>query len=111
MQQLLKRKYNEGGVSIILSAFGAAEYPTTKGLDPIVCAQKLGEYVKQNNYDGVDIDYEDNEAMNKGTGEQWMIQFMHQLRKLIPYHIVTHAPQAPYFMSTYIGGGYRKIHK
>jgi GH18 family chitinase len=33
-----------------------------------MCAKKLGEYVQLNNFDGVDIDYEDNEAMNKGTG-------------------------------------------
>lgn len=57
VQQFLKKKYNDGRTSVILSAFGAAEYPTTLGLDPVVCAQKLGDYVKQNNYDGVDIDY------------------------------------------------------
>lgn len=36
---------------------------------------------------------------------------MNQLRKIIPYHLITHAPQGPYFMSNYIGGGYRKVHK
>jgi chitinase len=59
----------------------------------------------------VDIDYEDNKAMNKGTGEQWLIQFMVQLRKIIPFHIISHAPQGPYFTSTYPSGGYRRVHK
>ena len=111
VQNFLRKKYNDAGVSIMISAFGAAEYPTTKGLDPVTCAQKLGDYVNLNNYDGVDVDYEDNEAMNKGTGEQWVILFMKHLRKLLPYHIITHAPQGPYFAANYINGGYRKVHK
>jgi chitinase len=36
---------------------------------------------------------------------------MTQLRKIIPYHLITHAPQGPYFGANYIGGGYRKVHK
>jgi chitinase len=52
----------------MLSAFGATEYPTTLGLDPNECAEKLGAYVKSNNFDGVDVDYEDNKAMTEGTG-------------------------------------------
>jgi chitinase len=59
----------------------------------------------------VDIDYEDKKAMNKGTGEQWVILFMRHLRKLLPYHIITHAPQGPYLMGVYVSGRYRKIHK
>lgn len=48
----------------MVSAFGATEFPTTNGLDPTMCAQKLGDFVLQNNLDGVDIDWEDNQAMN-----------------------------------------------
>jgi chitinase len=111
VQKFIKQRYNDAGVSVMLSAFGAAEYPTTLGLDPVICAQKLGDYVRDNNFDGVDIDYEDNKAMDKGTGEQWLILFMKHLRKLLPYHIITHAPQGPYFTRGYIAGGYRKVHK
>jgi len=29
--------------------------------------------VKDNNLDGLDLDWEDNEAMEHGIGEQWLI--------------------------------------
>ena len=45
--------------------------------------------------------------MEAGTGEQWLIDFTIALRKIIPDHIVTHAPQAPYFKNDYYkNGGY-----
>ena len=64
----MKNAYNANGISLILSAFGASENPTSMGLSPIQCANKLAKYVYDNNFDGVDIDYEDNEAMLDGTG-------------------------------------------
>lgn len=63
IQKNLKKKYNDNGVKILISAFGATEFPTTAGTDPVACAQKLGAFVSQNNLDGVDIDWEDNSAM------------------------------------------------
>lgn len=41
----------------MISAFGATEFPTTLGINPIDCAVKLATYVKGNNLDGVDIDW------------------------------------------------------
>jgi chitinase len=60
-----------------------------------MCGKKLGNFVFENNLDGVDIDWEDNTAMESGTGEQWVITFHVHLKKIIPNHIITHAPQAP----------------
>jgi chitinase len=35
-----------------------------------------------------------------------------KLRELLPHHIITHAPQAPYFSTeAYKNGGYTKIHQ
>jgi hypothetical protein len=31
--------------------------------------------VNENNLDGVDIDYEDEKAMDAGKGEDWLIKF------------------------------------
>lgn len=81
----------------MISAFGATEFPTTGGVDPVACAQKLGSFVASNNLDGVDIDWEDNSAMEAGKGEDWIIKFQTELRKQLPNHVITHAPQAPYF--------------
>lgn len=97
VQKNLKKMYNDNGVKIMVSAFGATEFPTSGGVDPIACAQKLGDFVKNNNLDGVDIDWEDNSAMEAGKGEQWLIDFTKKLREILPTHIITHAPQAPYF--------------
>ncbi len=59
----MKEKYNKAGIKILISAFGATEFPTTSKIDPIDCAVKLGNFVLENNLDGVDIDWEDNGAM------------------------------------------------
>lgn len=101
----MKKKYNDGGVKILVSAFGATEFPTTGNVDPTDCAVKLAKFVSENNLDGVDIDWEDNAAMEAGTGEQWLITFQTKLRSLLPNHLITHAPQAPYFKQEYYKNG------
>lgn len=57
----LKRLYNNAGIRLLVSAFGATEMPT--GKDPIQIANKLAKFVTDYNLDGCDIDYEDNDAM------------------------------------------------
>lgn len=57
IQQNLKKKYNDAGVKIMISAFGATEFPTTAGKDPITTAKALSSFVLANNLDGVDIDW------------------------------------------------------
>jgi chitinase len=50
--------------------------------------------------------------MEAGKGEDWLIKFQTQLRKDLPKHIITHAPQGPYFKkSFYKNGGYVTIHQ
>jgi len=55
--------------------------------------------------DGVDIDWEDNAAMEAGKGEQWLIQFTSQLRADLPSHVISHAPQGPYFCKEFYKNG------
>jgi chitinase len=110
----LKKAYNDGGIKIMISAFGAKEFPTTLGYDAVDCATRLGNFVKDNNLDGVDLDWEDNAAMNVGTGvgEEWLIDFTKTLSAIIPDHILTHAPQAPYFSEeSYTQGNYMRVHR
>lgn len=96
----------------MVSAFGATEMPTTLGLDATTCANSLADYVINNDLDGVDIDYEDSAAFEAGTGEAWVITLTTVLRSRMPDKIITHAPQAPYFMGTtkYPQDAYNKIH-
>jgi hypothetical protein len=68
IQKNLKKKYNDNNIKILISAFGSSELPTTAKIDALSCAKKLADFVLGNNLDGVDIDYEDNNAMNAGNG-------------------------------------------
>lgn len=50
--------------------------------------------------------------MEAGTGEVWIIKFQIQLRKILPNHIISHAPQAPYFKKNhYKNGAYVRVDK
>lgn len=63
------------------------------------------EYVRNNQVDGVDIDFEDSESFINGTGEYWLIVFMQQIRKSLPFYIISHAPQGPYFSPLFAPNG------
>jgi chitinase len=64
----IKSLYNNAGIKLMVSAFGATEYPTSSGLNALQCATKLANYVTANQLDGVDIDWEDTAAFNSPTG-------------------------------------------
>jgi len=109
----MKNLYNQAGIKLMVSAFGATENPTSLGLDATVCANKLADYVSQNQLDGVDIDWEDTAAFNSvsGGGETWLINLTLTLRSRLPNAIITHAPQAPYFAgrTIYPNNGYLAV--
>lgn len=115
IQQSLIKIYHSQGIKVLISAFGATEFPTTQGFNAVDTCRSLAEFVKNNNLDGVDLDYEDNGAMEQGKAEQWLIDCTKTIREILPKgsYLLTHAPQAPYFMGTskYPNGGYLKIHK
>ena len=50
--------------------------------------------------------------MNQRKGANWIIEFTKILRQKLPNHIITHAPQAPYFSPTHYGSeSYLKVHR
>jgi chitinase len=82
------------------------------GENATACGHALGSFVLDNNLDGADVDWEDNTAMNKGEGEAWLVEFTRAVRSVIPNHILSHAPQAPYFKSEhYRNGAYITVHQ
>jgi len=114
VQKAWVNAYHAAGIKVIVSAFGSTEFPTSAGIDPIDCGTKLANFVKQNNLDGVDLDWEDTAAFTAGTGEAWLITITKTLRQLLPKEqgfIITHAPQAPYFSWSYPKGGYLTVDK
>lgn len=99
-----------------MSAFGSTEFPTTMKLDAEEYGRKLAECAIANNFDGVDLDYEDNRAMEQGTAEEWLIRCTQTVRKVLQkgQYILTHSPQASYFTNSrkiYPSGGYLRVHK
>jgi len=50
--------YHDAGISLIVSAFGSTDAPTTERYDLTTVANNLAAFVLKYNLDGVDIDYE-----------------------------------------------------
>ncbi|KAF8435382.1 glycoside hydrolase family 18 protein [Boletus edulis BED1] len=110
------REYNAAGISLIVSAFGSTDAPTSSGVNPVTIANDLASWVLQYGVQGVDIDYEDFNAFDGSTGaaESWLISLTRQLRARLPQgqYILSHAPVAPWFSpNVWSGGGYLGVHK
>ncbi|KAJ3557725.1 hypothetical protein NM688_g1316 [Phlebia brevispora] len=109
----IKSQYNDAGIKLIVSAFGSSDVPTSAGADPVATANTMAAWVQQYNLDGIDVDYEDFNAIDDNEGgEEWLITFTQQLRSQLPQgeYIITHAPVAPWFEpNVWGGGGYLKV--
>jgi chitinase len=108
--------YHSAGIKLLVSAFGATEFPTSAGLDANTTCTELANFALANNLDGVDLDWEDSTAFENGSGEAWLITCTKAIRAILPQgkYILSHAPQAPYFTinpKQYPNGAYIKIHK
>jgi chitinase len=57
-QLSIKAAYKAAGVKLMVSAFGPGDAPTTLNKDPVAMANTIGQWVLDNNLDGVDVDYQ-----------------------------------------------------
>lgn len=112
-----KSEYSSAGINLIVSAFGSTDQPTTSGADPVGTANTMAQFVTANQLDGIDVDYEDLTAMNKGDGaaEAWVTTFTQTLRQTLPQgqFILSHAPLAPWLSPNkqFAAGAYLTINK
>ncbi|PIL36415.1 hypothetical protein GSI_00103 [Ganoderma sinense ZZ0214-1] len=112
-----KNEYHKAGIKVIASAFGATDTPTTSGANAVNTANTMARWIKAHGLDGIDVDYEDLAAMNKGDGkaERWVSDFTRTLRKTLPkgQYILSHAPLAPWLAphNQFKAGAYVKINK
>lgn len=67
IRQQLKLKYQSTGSKVILGVFGELEYPVRFGQNATFCAQKLSNDVINYNFDGVEINYQDEYTFQMGT--------------------------------------------
>jgi len=97
-------------VQLMVSAFGATDTPTSSGRDPTALAQSMASWVKEYGLDGIDVDYEDFNAVSAGTAANWLTTFTSVLRDNLPQgqYAISHAPIAPWFVSAG-GGTYREV--
>lgn len=93
----IRADYRKNGISLMVSACGATDLPTTLGVDPTKFAQTLAAWAIEFDMDGVDVDYEDFQAVSAGTALAWLKTFTQTLRAALPVNMVlTHAPVAPW---------------
>ena len=52
------KEYNDAGISIIVSAFGSTDAPTSSGANAVTVANNLASWVRKYGLQGVDVDYE-----------------------------------------------------
>ncbi|KAI0923950.1 hypothetical protein AcW1_006753 [Taiwanofungus camphoratus] len=110
----IKSQYESAGISLIVSAFGSSDTPTSSGADAVDTANTMAAWVKEYDLDGIDVDYEDFTAINDGNGAvSWLASFTKQLRSQLPQgqYILTHAPVAPWFSNNaqFEGGAYLQV--
>ena len=104
IQALLRRYYHARNTLVLVSAFGGTSNPTTSNIDPAAVGKNLAMFVINNQLDGVDLDYEDNAAMEAGTAVPWLVKLTESMLQTFSVKapnskfIISHAPQAPYFM-------------
>ncbi|KAF9078654.1 glycoside hydrolase superfamily [Rhodocollybia butyracea] len=112
-RQSTLQQYEQAGIKIMVSAFGAEDAPTTQGSDPTTLANTLAEWVIKYGVHGIDVDYEDFDAIGDGSGPgaEWVITFTKALRQKLPQgqYMLTHAPVAPWFTKN--DGPYLKVHQ
>ncbi|KAI1787342.1 glycoside hydrolase [Ganoderma leucocontextum] len=108
-RQQLKQQYNQAGVSIVASAFGATDLPTSGGKDPVALANTMGQFILSHDLDGIDVDWEEITLVTSqnGVGEAWLATFTQTLRQQLPQgqFILTHAPVGPWFQPGFCPGG------
>lgn len=54
----MKANYEDNGISVMVSALGSTEVPTTLGVDPVEFAKEVATWAIDNHMDGIDVDYE-----------------------------------------------------
>ena len=110
----LVNTYHSNGVTVLVSAFGATSFPTSMGIPATACGESLAQFVIDMQLDGVDLDYEDNAAMEAGTAVPWLIEMTEAMLKKFKAtgkkYIIAHAPQAPYFIDGKYPMNYVEFH-
>jgi hypothetical protein len=115
VQKAIVKEYNKYGIRLGVAAFGAFDKPQSSGNDPVALAITLAAFVRQNNLQGVDVDYEEFDYLTDwtGNGAAWLIKFITQLRASLPrpQFYISAAPVAPSFNGKQWPNGFNLVHE
>jgi len=119
----IKKKFSDAGVKLLLSVFGGTSHPMNAFSEASITqsnglCDKIADVVLEQQYDGVDVDFEQTAYFQSGTAESWLCTLTNCLREKLGWSkIISHAPQAPYMGASYgssahyPNGGYLKVHQ
>ncbi len=104
----------------VLISFGGAlgitsdQYKAYCGNVDSLVSDLVGNWITKYGFNGVDIDFEDTSAFQSSppyNGVDFLISLTKELAKQLPseQNIITHAPQTPYWGTTYVDEPYVKI--
>lgn len=104
----VKAQYKAAGIKLVISAFGSTDTPMSKGYKAAGVAAELADFVRSNDLDGVDIDFEETDLVQSGRATPWLVDLTTALRQALPRkqgYVLSHAPMAPYFSPSWATSG------
>lgn len=112
-RRAIVKAYNDAGIRLGVSVFGSTDYPQNTYDNATELALVIKSFVKGHSLQGVDVDYEDSDRMQRGETTKWLIPLQRELRNQLPSgdYYITHAPQAPYFNKDAFQLGYDWFHE
>lgn len=98
-RKAIVKAYNDAGIRLGMALFGETDAPLSNGEDPYKLANRITNFVKKYNLQGVDVDFEEYDAFEQKRATKWLIPFTRQLRANLPkeQYYLSHAPIAPLF--------------
>jgi len=103
-QQQYVHDYHSKNIKVMVSVGGGTVTPTTSKWDPAVTANNAAKFAKDNHLDGVDLDWEDPNALidNPVNALNRMVTYTTTLRNALGNScVISHSPGAPYLCPTF----------
>lgn len=71
----VKQRYEDAGISLIMSVGGEGDLMQSNGKDPAVYARQVARFAQKYSFDGVDLDYEEFDIFGRKSVIDWLTTF------------------------------------
>ena len=92
-----------------MTAFGPFDQPHKH--NPLTIAYRMAHLVKKHEFDGINVEWADDQSLRSGKAVSWLNLFTQRLRHLLPQNIIVHSPKASYFDEEAYEKGYALFHR